>query len=1038
MSTRSFPAVFYLILATLSLVIAIPPGRTHAAPDVAASILPIRAPARLLEPTVPATRAPAIPPISPTPATPPSPAPACSEHVVNGGFEEDAAWEFPVTASRAGYTTAAAHGGVRSVRLGLTTTQDLTDFGNPPRSERNLLGELAPANASFSAVYQTISLPALAGSFTLTFFYKPGSQGADGDYQRVMLLNPDGYTYIGTLMQVLEAGDAWRFATFDLTPYRGQMVVLYFEVFNDNISAGPRAWMHLDDVSVRGCGAAPQTPTPTPSPTPAGNLTLTGYVYDAAAGRQQPVGGAMVTVDTCLHHSFATLTGTDGRYSLPIPGPELNACQAVTVRGWAPGYATLERTVTVAELRRNPQADFGLWVMGDITVTTTEDELKTDGDCSLREAIQAANSDQPVDACPGGGGSVAIALPAGTYWLGRAGAGEDANLTGDLDIYGDLKLIGRGPQETVLDGQGLDRVLDIHAGATVRINGLRITRGRTPDGPDSPAGEGDAAPGGGIANAGDMILSGCVISGNRTGDGGDLIETAPNGGPRGGSGGDGGGIHNSGAIQVYDTWVSNNTTGSGGTGGSTGLGLAGRGGGIFNAGKLTLDRATVEANATGMGGYKLMPPGAAGCAGGDGGGIFNAGAAAIVRSTVADNRAGDGHWASATHGLAGDGGHGGGIFNIGDLLLRQSTVSGNATGKGGAAWFCAHGGHGGGIASPAGALVLSNSTVSGNRTGDGGTGTATGQFCPGGHGGGIYTAVGATLDNVTLTANSTGTGQADYPAHPGGDGGGIYIEDRYASMRNTILAGNIAAGVGPDCNAPLQTPTLHLRGTNLIQDPAGCIGIEYPNVGPSITGRPPLLLPLGKYGGATQTHALTSGSPALDAGSCTDMRGDPVTEDQRGVSRPQGMACDIGAFEGERARINLPLIADAGTGSLGLLYFRAVPQDNTAIVLEWATAAEPDTVAFGIYRAQDPASPGPPITLIPAHGDAVSGAIYSYLDADLAPGVLYYYILARLTMSGGTTVIATASARTGPTPPPLLTATPMPSATPARGPIVAG
>jgi CSLREA domain-containing protein len=50
-----------------------------------------------------------------------------------------------------------------------------------------------------------------------------------------------------------------------------------------------------------------------------------------------------------------------------------------------------------------------------ITVNTTDDELNADGDCSLREAIVAANTDTAVDACPAGSGADTINLPAGTY-----------------------------------------------------------------------------------------------------------------------------------------------------------------------------------------------------------------------------------------------------------------------------------------------------------------------------------------------------------------------------------------------------------------------------------------------------------------------------------------------------------------------------------------------------------------------------------------------------------------------------------------------
>jgi len=62
-----------------------------------------------------------------------------------------------------------------------------------------------------------------------------------------------------------------------------------------------------------------------------------------------------------------------------------------------------------------------------------------------------------------------------------------------------------------------------------------------------------------------------------------------------------------------------------------------------------------------------------------------------------------------------------------------------------------------------------------------------------------------------------------------------------------------------------------------------------------LTGTDPLLGPLASNGGPTQTQALEAGSPAIDHGG-TSANGCPPT-DQRGVTRPQGPACDIGAFE---------------------------------------------------------------------------------------------------------------------------------------------
>ena len=67
-----------------------------------------------------------------------------------------------------------------------------------------------------------------------------------------------------------------------------------------------------------------------------------------------------------------------------------------------------------------------------ITVNTLADELAVNGNCSLREAVQATNSDTAVDACPAGAGPDTITLGPDVYALGLSGAIEDANQTGDL------------------------------------------------------------------------------------------------------------------------------------------------------------------------------------------------------------------------------------------------------------------------------------------------------------------------------------------------------------------------------------------------------------------------------------------------------------------------------------------------------------------------------------------------------------------------------------------------------------------------------
>lgn len=109
------------------------------------------------------------------------------------------------------------------------------------------------------------------------------------------------------------------------------------------------------------------------------------------------------------------------------------------------------------------------------TVTKTADSLDgaCDADCSLREAVQAANADATKDT---------IALPAGQFQLTRSGAPEDANATGDLDAVNDVVLRGAGADRTVvraLFSSGLeDRLLDLFGANTdAELQGLTLTGG---------------------------------------------------------------------------------------------------------------------------------------------------------------------------------------------------------------------------------------------------------------------------------------------------------------------------------------------------------------------------------------------------------------------------------------------------------------------------------------------------------------------------------------------------------------------------------
>jgi CSLREA domain-containing protein len=552
------------------------------------------------------------------------------------------------------------------------------------------------------------------------------------------------------------------------------------------------------------------------------------------------------------------------------------------------------------------------------TTDDTDDSIPGDGDCddgsnncSLRAAITEANALAGADT---------ITLPAGTYKLTIGGTGENANATGDLDITDDLTIHGADQDTTIVDAAQIDRVLQIAGAVRVVIDEVTIRNGMSPSGAAGSGGPGgDGENGGGILSEGSLSLVSCTVVSNTAGSGG-AGEYGSGGttGTDGGTGGAGGGIYSSGTLSLTLTTVVSNTAGSGGAGGNAnvaggGGGTGGGGGGIYSSGRVTLTLSSVVSNTAGSGGAGGDGGTAGGHAGngGHGGGLHNSSTMAAHRSRILDNRAGGGgmggEGSPAPGGRGGLGGHGGGIYNdSGSVELTRCTVAGNTAGPGNDAGSGGDnggaggvGGSGGGIHSRKGGTVLvTNSTISGNATGsggDGGDGHGGGgnQGGGGGQGGGIYLGGGAVeLTNCTVTSNTTsGGGLGGTPSGSSGsagDGGGLRVSSGSAFLKNSILAENSAAGTGPDCSGSVSS-----QNYNLIRDTTGCtIGGTTSH---DITGQDPLLDPLAlNPPGKTETHALRTSSPAIDVIppiSCT------VAVDQRGVLRPQGNECDIGAYE---------------------------------------------------------------------------------------------------------------------------------------------
>ena len=119
-------------------------------------------------------------------------------------------------------------------------------------------------------------------------------------------------------------------------------------------------------------------------------------------------------------------------------------------------------------------------------------------------------------------------------------------------------------------------------------------------------------------------------------------------------------------------------------------------------------------------------------------------------------------------------------------------------------------------------------------------------------------------------------------------GGGLYKETGTTTLEATILAANTAS-TGPNCGGSVDT-----AGHNLISKKAGCMITPLPS---DIVNKGAKLGTLGKHGGPTETISLLASSPAINAIPSAQCA---VGKDQRGVKRPQGNRCDIGAFEVKR------------------------------------------------------------------------------------------------------------------------------------------
>lgn len=300
----------------------------------------------------------------------------------------------------------------------------------------------------------------------------------------------------------------------------------------------------------------------------------------------------------------------------------------------------------------------------------------------------------------------------------------------------------------------------------------------------------------------------------------------------------------------------------------------------------------------------------------------------------------------------------GAIDNYGEMTLTDVTISANHASQYGA----------GGIATRAGSPILTNVTFSGN--------SASVTF-------GQLRAVGAlqnsgsgtlTLTNVTISGNTaTGAGAS-----------GVYNTGGALALKNTIVVSNQPV----NCSGPITS-----QGHNLSTD-STCISTTT-GPGDLVVGDPKLG-PLQNNGGPTQTMALLPYSPAIDAG---DNFGCPAT-DQRGIARPQGKSCDIGAYEFVAPTLALSpptLNLVIGTGGTATVTIGPSEATDTVVALSSANAGVatvPSSVTIlagqtGATFTVTGVAPGGPVTISANLPAGLGGTVASMSVTVSSPSRLY-------------------------------------------------
>lgn len=107
---------------------------------------------------------------------------------------------------------------------------------------------------SWSSIRQQVTIPGSATSATLSFWYYPICQDSyPYDWQEAIIYDATVTTKLAYVMlPACSNSQTWTHRTFNLMPYKGQTITLYFNVYNDG-EGNLKTAMYLDDVSVQVC-----------------------------------------------------------------------------------------------------------------------------------------------------------------------------------------------------------------------------------------------------------------------------------------------------------------------------------------------------------------------------------------------------------------------------------------------------------------------------------------------------------------------------------------------------------------------------------------------------------------------------------------------------------------------------------------------------------------------------------------------------------------------------------------------------------------